>query len=352
LLGTRIENEIEVRSSFAVLHSETSEQVAVDMEYHRSMFDLHQRVHPREVIVGWYVLRFYFWVRNCLAKDLLLAERRYSTGSNLNTYSSLIQNFYSQETAPHQAIHLAVDTGVQEGGDPGVKAYTRYIHRRLDSLARCRLITPQLACRSSPEARKLCIRPCAVRAEVPWHRAQRSYVSHFILFFPSQLTCSSNPVDLLLKALNSPTHLASPVQDLEVLQQALASVVEMIDRVIAYVRSVLSGEVEGNEGVGRYLMDTLSETTDGLEKGKLEGLFNAHLQVGISHFTISELSLITHLAGYAHGFVSCQFGSVTSGGFLAACISDLIRRIPILPKYNSSTASSDWCSRIEYAWML
>jgi len=55
LLGVRNEGEIEVRSSFAVLHSETEEQVAVDMDYHRSMYELHHRVNPKEVIVGWYV---------------------------------------------------------------------------------------------------------------------------------------------------------------------------------------------------------------------------------------------------------------------------------------------------------
>ena len=44
---------VEVRSSFAVLHSETSEQVAVDMEYHRTMYELHHKVNPKEVIVGW-----------------------------------------------------------------------------------------------------------------------------------------------------------------------------------------------------------------------------------------------------------------------------------------------------------
>jgi len=54
LLGTRTETEVEIRSSFAVLHSETSEQVAVDMEYHRTMYELHHKVSPKEVIVGWY----------------------------------------------------------------------------------------------------------------------------------------------------------------------------------------------------------------------------------------------------------------------------------------------------------
>ena len=55
LLGTRGEGDgaISVRSAFAVLHSETSEQVAVDMDYHRAMFELSQRVNPKEVIVGW-----------------------------------------------------------------------------------------------------------------------------------------------------------------------------------------------------------------------------------------------------------------------------------------------------------
>lgn len=53
LLGTRSEGEVEVRSCFAVPHHETREQVQVDMEYHRTMYELHQRVNPEEVIVGW-----------------------------------------------------------------------------------------------------------------------------------------------------------------------------------------------------------------------------------------------------------------------------------------------------------
>lgn len=59
LLGRRTESEVEIRSAFAVLHSETDEQVAVDMEYHRTMYELHHKVNPKEVIVGWYVLCFY-----------------------------------------------------------------------------------------------------------------------------------------------------------------------------------------------------------------------------------------------------------------------------------------------------
>jgi translation initiation factor 3 subunit F len=50
---------------------------------------------------------------------------RYSTGRELNTFSALIQNYYSQETNLHQAIHLTVDTG-EESEELGVKAYIGY----------------------------------------------------------------------------------------------------------------------------------------------------------------------------------------------------------------------------------
>lgn len=53
LLGTRNGSEVEIRSCFAVPHHETSEQVQVDMDYHKTMYDLHHRVNADEVIVGW-----------------------------------------------------------------------------------------------------------------------------------------------------------------------------------------------------------------------------------------------------------------------------------------------------------
>lgn len=64
------------------------------------------------------------------------------------------------------------------------------------------------------------------------------------------------------------------------MENSLKSVIEMIDRVLVYVRQVVSGEVEGNEKIGKYLLDTLSETSDsaGVDKGQLDALFNAHLQ--------------------------------------------------------------------------
>ncbi|KAF8806358.1 Mov34-domain-containing protein [Phlegmacium glaucopus] len=214
LLGVRTDNEVEVRSSFAVLHSETDEQVAVDMDYHRTMYELHHKVNPKEVIVGWY-----------------------STGSNLNTYSALIQNFYSQETAPHQAIHVAVNTGVEQGQEPGVTAF----------------ISSPVGVFPKPEN---CVF-VPVPVELRFHDAERS------------------GLDLLINTSTSSTLTSSqPVSDLEIIEQAILSVSDMLERVLTYVRAVLSGERKGDPAIGRYLMDTLGASTEDLEKGG----FNASLQ--------------------------------------------------------------------------
>lgn len=53
LLGSRIDGVIHVKNAFAVLHKESEDQVAVDLEYHRTMLDLQTKANPNETIVGW-----------------------------------------------------------------------------------------------------------------------------------------------------------------------------------------------------------------------------------------------------------------------------------------------------------
>ncbi|CAK5275442.1 unnamed protein product [Mycena citricolor] len=214
LLGTRSTDntQVHVRSSFAVLHSENDEQVAVDMEYHRSMYELHTRVTPKETIVGWY-----------------------STGSNLNTYSALIQNFYSQETAPHQAIHVALNTGIEEGIEAGVQAF----------------VSSPVGVFPKPEN---CIF-VPVPVHLQFHETERS------------------GLDLLMQAVDSPENSSAPVSSLTNIDATLTSVSEMLDRVLGYVRSVIADEIPGDKALGRYLMDALCISAVGEDKA-----FNAALQ--------------------------------------------------------------------------
>lgn len=76
----------------------------------------------------------------------------------------------------------------------------------------------------------------------------------------------------------------------------------MLDRVLTYVRAVLSGEKKGDPAIGRYLMDTLGASTEDLEKGG----FNTSLQVGghlatcpkrLPHiFNLQDTLMISYLA--------------------------------------------------------
>ncbi|KAG1337744.1 Eukaryotic translation initiation factor 3 subunit F [Cocos nucifera] len=79
---------VEIKNSYAVPHNESADQVALDIDYHHNMFMSHQKVNPKEVIVGWY-----------------------STGFGVSGGSTLIHEFYSREVS--NPVHLTVDTGFQ-----------------------------------------------------------------------------------------------------------------------------------------------------------------------------------------------------------------------------------------------
>ncbi len=216
LLGTRTESEIEIKNCFAVPHLEDEEegQVQVDMEYHRNMFELCQKVRPDEVIVGWY-----------------------ATSPELNTYSALIQDFYSRETAPHQAVHLTMDTSIDasKADGLGIKSY----------------ISSPLGAAPKPENCVFLPLPTTLLHSTPEHSALSLLASH---------------------------NVASPLTDLDALAVSLNQVQAQLDRVLTYVRAVIAGEKEGDKAVGRFLNDTISVVPAGMDDNKLETLFNAHLQ--------------------------------------------------------------------------
>ncbi|BAT86409.1 hypothetical protein LR48_Vigan03g295000 [Vigna angularis] len=98
LLGSVLpDGTVDIRNSYAVPHNESIEQVALDIEYHHNMLISHQKVNPKEIIVGWY-----------------------STGLGVTGGSALIHEFYSREV--QHPIHLTVDTGFTNGGGT-IKAY-------------------------------------------------------------------------------------------------------------------------------------------------------------------------------------------------------------------------------------
>jgi len=88
---------VEVTNCFAVPHNESEDEVAVDMEFAKNMFDLHKKVQPNEVIVGWY-----------------------ATGPDVTEHSVLIHEYYSREAK--NPVHLTLDTTLR-GNHMGLKAF-------------------------------------------------------------------------------------------------------------------------------------------------------------------------------------------------------------------------------------
>jgi len=69
--------------------------------------------------------------------------------------------------------------------------------------------------------------------------------------------------------------------DLHVLSATITQIIEMVDRVQAYVSRVLSAAEDVNspqvKAIGRYLMDTVAAMPR-LDAKQLETMFNTHLQ--------------------------------------------------------------------------
>lgn len=88
LLGTVGDGVVEIKNCYAVPHSESNDQVAVDVQHHQTMASLQHKVAPEERIVGWF-----------------------STGPDISGSDALIHSFYTGETT--NPVHLTVDTTLQ-----------------------------------------------------------------------------------------------------------------------------------------------------------------------------------------------------------------------------------------------
>lgn len=88
---------VEVTSCFVVLYREKDGELYIDLNLARELGDLHRKVNPNEVIVGWFAV---------------------GPGSS-DDYAFLLHEYYSRETT--NPIHLCVDPTTEKGLD--IKAF-------------------------------------------------------------------------------------------------------------------------------------------------------------------------------------------------------------------------------------
>ncbi|KAG7288627.1 hypothetical protein NEMBOFW57_004981 [Staphylotrichum longicolle] len=223
LVGTRSEDgsEVEVRSTFAIPHTENEDQVEVDVEYQKNMLALTLKASPRETLLGWY-----------------------TTSHELNSFSALIQNFFASPetgTFPHPAVHLTIST------EPGAGIETKtYISAPV-------AVSPDRAAES------------CLFIEVP----------HKLLFTDAERAALGTSA----AAAESESRSAPVFSDIESLAQSLESVSDLLDRVSGFVGEVLDEERDGSHALGQYLMNALSLAPK-VSSTQIEADFNNHIQDG------------------------------------------------------------------------
>ncbi|KAI9738523.1 MAG: hypothetical protein M1818_005420 [Claussenomyces sp. TS43310] len=221
LLGVRSEDgmEVEVRNCFAIPHTETEEQVEVDVEYQKNMLILQLKANPREVLLGWY-----------------------TTSLELNNFSALIQNFFASPetgTFPHPAVHLTIST--EAGKEINARAY----------------ISAPVGVNAERAAESCLFIP--VPYEIRYGEAEKS------------------GLELISGAKDSDSRAVPVLTDIEGLERALGYTLDLLDRVSEYVSSVLDEEREPNNALGQFLMNALSLAPK-VDAADIEKDFNNHIQ--------------------------------------------------------------------------
>lgn len=211
--------EVEVRSCFAIPHTETDDQVEVDVEYQKNMLSLTLKAAPREALLGWY-----------------------TTSHELNSFSALIQNFFASPdtgTFPHPAVHLTIST------EPGRAIETRcYISA-----------------------------PVAVNADRTADSCYFVEVPHRLLYGDGERAA----LEAVSSAAGSEARASQIVTDIEALSRGVEQTLDLIERVSEFVGSVLDEEREPNQALGQYLMNALSLAPK-VDSGAVEHDFNNHIQ--------------------------------------------------------------------------
>ncbi|CEP15874.1 hypothetical protein [Parasitella parasitica] len=241
LLGVRSQDgsEVEIRNVMPLIYTLEEKEIVLDREHYRNMYELHQRVNPEEIILGWY-----------------------TAGADLSPACSPVHSFFAEDVAPFQPIHVTIDTdALIKTSDMGLRAY---------SSAPVGFSTNPGDCLFLPV-------PC----EVKYLDAERS------------------GLDMLSSAKSNESRSAPLISDMDHLEVAITKLQEMLERISKYVDSVVDGSIAPNNAIGRYIMDTVSVVPK-IDSTSFEKMFNSHLQdllmvVYLANMTRTQLAVAERL---------------------------------------------------------
>jgi translation initiation factor 3 subunit F len=169
---------------------------------------------------------------------------RYATSPILNSFSSLIQDFYNAEALPLPAIHLTLD--------PVTLTFKTYVSSPigLSTLQTLNLLFKPI--------------PCSLSIPAP-ERTTMELLTKPIL--GATASNASMEADLKTQQQKIMAQLKEPLKtDLPMyhLHHLLTKLKDMLNQVYEYVEKVNKGEIKGNNQVGRLLLDTMGSLPLGL----------------------------------------------------------------------------------------
>lgn len=210
---------------------------------------------------------------------------RYATSPILNSFSSLIQDFYNSEAVPLPAIHLTLD--------PLTLTFKTYVSSPigLSTLQTLNLLFKPI--------------PCSLSIPPPERTAMELLTKPILTDTasnPSMETDLKNQQQKIMAQLKEPLKTDLPMHHLHHL---LTKLKEMLDQVYEYVDKVNKGEIQGNNQVGRLLLDTMGSLPLGLirsQTGSATKGSDAHSRFEDdfqSHIAVSYFALLapTFLVG-------------------------------------------------------
>lgn len=212
LLGTYSEDgNVNIKSSYIVPHSENEGELIFEESYHFSTYHLHKRGNSDLQVVGWF-----------------------STNSNFDLNTILLQEFYSKNSPHHPQIYLTLNYKNENNEivAPTIKTY---------------LSSPVGLPSSSALTHSLGLEKEGTCAFVN--------IENEIVYSKNEITA--------LKSINKavinngqPVDLTAET-DLKQLESNLASLRVKIQSLSEYAKRTASGEIEGDTKVGKLLLSAL-----------------------------------------------------------------------------------------------
>lgn len=203
---------VEVRASFPLPHDEKgNDTVAVDTDYHKSVYELHRRVSATDEQVGWY-----------------------ATGTETDVKSVIIHEFFARQCA--NPVHLLVDADLSSDKF-SVNAFVSTAYK-IGDLALSSEFRPVPVFVKPDKAGK-------VGLDVLFKNRRR------------EESASSAPI------------MQSEIDNLE---QSLQRLLDLLDVVAKNVDAVVFGEIVGDVNAGRFLAETLTMVPK-IEPTEFERLF-------------------------------------------------------------------------------